>query len=97
MVYKGKKKKYFLAVFLAFWGLGFAHFVVTTKDQAYLGLWDCSPFLHMHTNVDQLDSGIAVHSTDMHQQASVSANSGLPETLTPWVHSFLPLPAVCNS
>ena len=28
------------------------------------------------TNVDQLDSGIAVHSTDKHQQASVSADSG---------------------
>ena len=31
----------------------------------YLGLWDCSPFLHRHANVDQLDSGIAVHSTGM--------------------------------
>ena len=25
------------------------------------GLWDCSPFLHKHTNVEQLDSGIVVH------------------------------------
>ena len=30
----------------------------------YPGLWDCSPFLHRHTNVEQLDSGIAVHSTN---------------------------------
>ena len=27
----------------------------------YSGPWNCSPFLHRHTNVEQLDSGIAVH------------------------------------
>ena len=52
-------------LFLRFWLI---HFVATARDRAYLGLWDCSPFLHRHANVDQLDSGIAVHSTDKHQQ-----------------------------
>ena len=42
------------------------------------GSWDCSPLLHRHTNVDQLDSGIKVHSTDKHQQANVSDDLGLP-------------------
>ena len=35
------------------------------------GLWDCNPILRRHTNVDQLNSGITVHGTDMHQQESV--------------------------
>ena len=39
------------------------------RNHAYLGLWDCSPFLHRHTHVDRLDFEIAVHSTDKHQQA----------------------------
>ena len=38
---------------------------VPTTYFGYLGLWDCSPFLHRHGNVDQWDSGIAVYSTDM--------------------------------
>ena len=60
-----------IAFFFAFWGLGLIHFAtaVAARDRAYLGLWDGSPFLHRHTNVDQLDSEIAVHSTDKHQQA----------------------------
>ena len=60
---------FFLRFFFAFGGLGLIPFVATTRNRAYLGLWDCIPFLHRHTNVDQLDSGIAVHSTDKHQQA----------------------------
>ena len=33
--------------------------------------WDCSPSLHRHTHVDQLDSGIAVHSyTGIHMWIS---------------------------
>ena len=56
----------------------FIHFGATEKDLQYLGLWDCNPFLHRHTNVDQLDSGIAVHSTDKHQLARVSDDPGRP-------------------
>ena len=63
------QKLIFLRFFFAFWGLGLIHFVATARNHAYLGLWDCSPFLHRHTNIHQLDSGIAVHSTDKHQQA----------------------------
>ena len=43
-------------------GIWFIHFGATEKDLGYFGLWDCSPFLHRHTNVDKRDSGIAVHS-----------------------------------
>ena len=64
-----QKLIFFAGFFFVFWGLGLIHFVATARNCAYLGLWDCSPFLHRHTNVDQLDSGIAVHSTDKHQQA----------------------------
>ena len=53
------------------------HFGATEKDLGHLGLYDCSPFPHKHTNADQLDSGIAVHSTDKHQRARVSDDSGL--------------------
>ena len=61
-------QKKFEGFFCAFWGLGLIPFVATARNRAYLGLWDCSPFLH--TNADQLDSGIAVHgTTDKHQQA----------------------------
>ena len=35
------------------------------KVVAESGHQDCSPYLHKHTTVDQLDSGIAVLSTDM--------------------------------
>ena len=45
-----------IVFFFAFWGLGLIHFVATARDRAYLGLWDCSPFLQRHTNVDQLHS-----------------------------------------
>ena len=47
-------------------GISLIYFVATARDS---GLWDCNPFLYRHTNVDQLDSGIAVHGTDTHQQA----------------------------
>ena len=59
-------------------GSCFSHFGATEKDLGYLGVWDCSPFLHRHTNVDQSHSGIAVHSTDKHHQARVSDDSGPP-------------------
>ena len=36
-------------------------------------LWECSPFLHRHANVDDLDSGIAVHSTDKKTQCKSEA------------------------
>ena len=61
-----RQKLFFFAFVFAFWGLVLIHFVATARDRAYLGLWDCSPFLHRHKNVDQLDSGIAVHGTDKH-------------------------------
>ena len=51
---------YFLRFFFALWGLGLIHFDATARNRANFGLWDCSPFLHRHTNVDQLDSGFAV-------------------------------------
>ena len=35
---------------------------IFAKGLGYLGLWDCSPILHRHTNVDHLDCGIAVQS-----------------------------------
>ena len=50
--------------FLGGWGC-FIHFGAPEKDLGCLGLWDCSPYPHKNTNVDQLDSGIAVHGTDM--------------------------------
>ena len=68
------QKLFFLRFFFAFWGLGLIHCVATAGNRVYLGLWDCSPFLHRHTNVDQLDSGlqsIAQISTNKH-------GSGLP-------------------
>ena len=74
--------------FFAFWGLGLIHFVATARNRAYIGLWDCSPFLHRHTNVNQLDSGVAVHSTDKHQQAWFRPTSPPGETLGP---QFTPL------
>ena len=43
---------------------GFFTFAFGLLDLGYLGPWDCNPFLRMHTNVDQLDSGIAVQSTE---------------------------------
>ena len=64
-----QKLSFFAVFFFAFWGLVMIHFVATARNREYLGLWDCRPFLHMHTTVDQLDSGIAVHSTDKHQKA----------------------------
>ena len=56
---------FFAALGLLYFGLCFIHFGAIEKHVGYLGLWDCSPFLHRHTNADQLDSGIVVHSTDM--------------------------------
>ena len=43
-----------------FFGLCFIHFGASEKDLGYLGIWDCSPYLHKHTNEDQLDFGTAV-------------------------------------
>ena len=49
--------------------------------------------LHRHTNVDQFYSGIAVHSTDNKQQASVSDDSGRPglnsSIIAPMAHEML--------
>ena len=42
---------------------------IFAKGLGYLGLWDCSPILHRHTNVDHLDSGIA-HPIPSHPNAS---------------------------
>ena len=74
----------------SFWGEScFIFFGATEKELGYPRFWNCSPFLHRHTNVDQLDSGIAVHSTGKHQQARVSDDSGLPgvqQTSCKFVH-----------
>ena len=60
-----KKMRLFFWRGAPFLGFGFIHFGASENNLGYLGLWDCSPYLHRHTNVDQLDSGIAVHSTDL--------------------------------
>ena len=91
------QKFIFCGFFFAFWGLGLIHFVATARNHACLELWDCSPFLHRHTNVDQLHSGIAVHSTDKHQQAWFRSTtphtphtkaplSSAPSTVEGWNH-----------
>ena len=70
---------FFFAFGLLFKGvLWFVHFGASEKDLGYLGLWDCSPFLHRHTNVDNCDwtavwVAIAVHSTDNNTQSSSEA------------------------
>ena len=57
-----KKNCAFLCVWPSFFGgLWFIHFGATANDLGHLGLWVCSPFLHTHTNVDQLDSWIRVN------------------------------------
>ena len=71
-----EKKNQQFGLFFCVWPpfvgvLCFIHFGAIEKDLGYLRLWDCSPFLHRHANVDQLDSGTAVHSADKHQQARV--------------------------
>ena len=43
LFWRTRAKIILVAVVFAFWGLGFIHFVATAQDQAYLGLWDCSP------------------------------------------------------
>ena len=64
----------FLCLRPPFWGgLRFIHFGVTEEDQGYLGLWDGSPSPKRHTNLDQLDSGMAVHSTDKKKQSKTEA------------------------
>ena len=47
------------------WTLGLQSILTQAYRCGSLGLWDCSPSLHKHTNVDQLHSRIAVHSTNM--------------------------------
>ena len=54
-------------------GLWFIHFDATEKDLGYFGIWDCSPFLYRHTNVDELDYGIAVHGIDKKTQCKSEA------------------------
>ena len=73
-----KRKK--IAVFFCILRIGAYAFCCHCKNQVYLGLWDCIPFLHRHTNVDQLDSGIAVHGTDKHSLLPLPAvcNSRAP-------------------
>ena len=53
---------------------------IFAKGLGYLGLWDCSPILHRHTNVDHLDCGIAVqsYSAILHRHTNVDRlNSGI--------------------
>ena len=56
----------------------------------YPGLWDCSPFLQRHTNVKQLDSGIAVHSyKGMHMWISWTPQlQSIAQTCRPTRHNF---------
>ena len=60
-----------LGRFLRGGGGCFIHFSASEKDLGSLGLWDCSPYLHKRTNMDQLDSGIAVHRTDTQTNTQV--------------------------
>ena len=43
------------------WTMGLQSIPTQVYKCGPVGLWDCSPSLRRHTNVDQLDYGIAVH------------------------------------
>ena len=78
---------FFLVFSLLFLRSWFIHFGATEKDLGFLGLWDCSPFPHRHTNVD---SRIAVYSTNKHQQATVLDDSSVQvfqQTTFKFVHN----------
>ena len=70
-------------------GLWFIHFGATEKDLGYFGLLDCRPFLHRHTNVDELGYGIAVQSTDKKTQSKSEAREATKKREGPCATSVL--------
>ena len=73
--------------FFAFWGLGLIHFVATARNCAYLGLWDCSPFLHRGL---QMSISWTLGLQSIAQMSTNNHGSGLPafqQTSSKLVHN----------